>query len=365
MDEGNLTTTPGTGEGSSPHPLAARLAALRAALAKPANTLFTVVFTFVGLTAITFIIGRVMPADPVLAIVGDRASQQVYEAMYLQLGLDKPLLQQYWIYLTNIMQGNFGKSIMTTRPVLDDLITYVPATLELATVATFIGIFLGVPMGVIAAVHQGRLIDHIVRIVGLFGYSVPIFWLGLVSLLIFYAKLDWLPGPGRIEVYYDGIVDPVTGIILVDSAMQGEWEIFRNAFSHLILPAAMLATFALAYIARMTRSFMLDQLSQEYIITARVKGLSEFAVIWRHAFRNVLIQLITIIGLTYASLLEGSVLTETIFAWPGIGQYITKSLFNADMNAVIGGTVVVGIGFVGINMLSDVLYRMVDPRARR
>ena len=193
---------------------------------------------------------------------------------------------------------------------------------------------------------------------------MPIFWLGMVALVIFYARLEWLPGPGRVEVYFDGIVDPVTGFILIDSALQGEWEVFRNALAHIVLPAAMLATYALAYIARMTRSFMLDQLSQEYVITARVKGLSELAVIWRHAFRNVLIQLITIIGLTYASLLEGSVLTETVFAWPGIGQYITNSLFNADMNAVIGGTLVVGVCFVGINMLSDVLYRIVDPRVR-
>jgi peptide/nickel transport system permease protein len=300
----------------------------------------------------------------VLAIVGDRAPQEVYDAVYLKLGLDKPLIQQYLIYLVNVLQGDFGKSIMTTRPVLDDLIRFFPATFELASIATIAGIFIGVPMGVIAAVRQGHLTDHIVRVIGLIGYSVPIFWLGLMALVVFYARLDWLPGPGRIEVYYDGIVEPTTGFILIDSAMQGEWEIFRNALSHIVLPASMLATYALAYIARMTRSFMLDQLSQEYVITARVKGLSEFAVIWRHAFRNVLVQLITIIGLTYASLLEGSVLTETIFAWPGIGQYITNSLFNADMNAVIGGTVAVGICFVGINMLSDALYRLVDPRVR-
>ena len=333
-------------------------------IVRAANLLFTLSLTFVGLTAVTFIIGRVMPVDPVLAIVGDRASSETYEAMRLQLGLDKPLIQQYLIYLLNVLQGDFGKSIMTTRPVLDDLIRFFPATFELASIATIAGILIGVPMGVVAAVHQGRLIDHIVRVLGLIGYSVPIFWLGLMALLVFYARLDWLPGPGRIEVYYDGIVDPVTGFILIDSAMQGEWEVFNNAVSHLVLPASMLATYALAYIARMTRSFMLDQLSQEYVITARVKGLSEFAVIWRHAFRNVLVQLITIIGLTYASLLEGSVLTETIFAWPGIGQYITNSLFNADMNAVIGGTVAVGICFVGINMLSDALYRLVDPRVR-
>jgi len=334
------------------------------AVLKFANFIFTISLTFIGLTAITFVIGRVLPNDPALAIVGDRASHEVYEAMRIHLGLNKPLLLQYWIYLSNILQGNFGTSIMTTRPVLDDIIRFFPATLELASVATVAGVFIGVPMGVMAAVRQGRLTDHIVRVIGLFGYSVPIFWLGMVALLIFYAKLDWFPGPGRIEVYYDGIVTPVTGIILLDSALQGEWEVFRNAFMHLILPASMLAVYALAYIARMTRSFMLDQLNQEYILTARVKGLSEGAVIWKHAFRNVLVQLITIIGLTYASLLEGSVLTETVFAWPGIGQYITNSLFNADMNAVIGGTVVVGICFVGINLASDFLYRLVDPRAR-
>ncbi len=325
---------------------------------------FSIFLTFIGLTAITFVIGRVMPADPVLAIVGDRASQDVYDAVRLQLGLDKPIYEQYLIYLSNIAQGNLGTSIMTTRPVLEDIARFFPATLELATVATIFGVFLGIPMGVLAAVNQGRLIDHVIRIIGLFGYSVPIFWLGMVALLIFYAGLGWLPGPGRIEVYYDGIVEVRSGIILLDSAMQGEWEIFWNALNHLVLPAAMLATYALAYIARMTRSFMLDQLSQEYILTARVKGLSERSVIWNHAFRNVLVQLITIIGLTYASLLEGSVLTETIFAWPGIGQYITTSLFNADMNAVIGGTVVVGICFVGVNVFSDILYRIIDPRSR-
>jgi peptide/nickel transport system permease protein len=183
-------------------------------------------------------------------------------------------------------------------------------------------------------------------------------------LLVFYANLGWVAGPGRLDVFYNDIVAPVTGVILIDSAMEGEWDIFWNAVSHLILPAAILGTFALAYIARMTRSFMLDQLNQEYVLTARVKGLSESRVIWRHAFRNVQVQLITIIGLTYASLLEGSVLTETVFSWPGIGQYITRSLFNADMNAVLGGTIVVGVCFVGINMFSDLLYKLVDPRAR-
>ncbi len=333
-------------------------------LRKTASLAYTLALTFIGLTAITFIIGRVMPVDPVIAIVGDRASKETYEAVYLALGLDKPILVQYWIYITSVLQGDFGTSISTARPVLTDILIFFPATIELATVGIVIGVVFGVPMGVVAAVNQGKFIDHFVRIVGLFGYSVPVFWFGMVSLLVFYARLDWFPGPGRIEIYYDGIVTPITGIILIDSAVQKEWSVFWSAAGHLVLPGMILGTFALAYIARMTRSFMLDQLSQEYVLTARVKGMSELAVIWRHAFRNVLIQLITIIGLTFASLLEGSVLTETVFAWPGIGQYITSSLFNADMNAVIGGTLVVGMCFIAINMISDALYKLVDPRVR-
>jgi peptide/nickel transport system permease protein len=328
------------------------------------NLMLTLVLTFVGLTAVTFTIGRVMPADPVLAVIGDRAPQSAYDRVYLEMGLDRPIYEQYGRYLNELAHGDLGKSIMTSQPVLEDIKRFFPATLELATIATLMGIFIGVPMGVLAAVNQGRLIDHVVRILGLIGYSIPVFWLGMVALLIFYGNLGWVAGPGRIDVYYDGIVDTITGFILIDAALAKEWDIFWNAVSHLILPATLLGAFALAYIARMTRSFMLDQLNQEYILTARVKGASEGAVIWRHAFRNVLVQLITIIGLTYASLLEGSVLTETVFSWPGIGQYITTSLFNADMSAVLGGTVVVGTCFVGINMLSDMLYKLVDPRAR-
>lgn len=333
-------------------------------LVKISGVIASLILTFIGLTAITFTIGRVMPADPVLAIVGDRASQEVYDQVFLQIGLDKPIYVQYLKYLWQLLQGDLGTSIMTAQPVVDDILRFFPATLELATVATLLGVFVGIPMGVFAAVKQGRWPDHVVRIIGLIGYSAPIFWLGMIALLIFYANLGWVAGPGRLDVFYDGIVAPVSGILIYDAALAGEWDIFHNAIAHLILPASILGIFALAYIARMTRSFMLDQLSQEYILTARVKGIPEWQVIWKHAFRNVLVQLITIIGLTYASLLEGSVLTETIFSWPGIGLYITNSLFNNDMNAVIGGTIVVGACFVGINMLSDLLYKLVDPRVR-
>jgi peptide/nickel transport system permease protein len=338
--------------------------ALPPKLIKIVGVLLSLFLTFLGLTAVTFMIGRVMPADPVLAIIGDRASQEVYEQVYLQLGLDKPIYIQYLLYLGQLAQGELGTSIMTAQPVAEDILRFFPATLELATIATLLGIFIGVPMGVLAAVHKGRWPDHIIRIIALIGYSAPIFWLGMIALLVFYAKLGWVAGPGRLDVFYDSIVEPVTGILMLDAALARDWEIFYNALSHLILPASILGTFALAYIARMTRSFMLDQLSQEYILTARVKGMPEYKVIWGHAFRNVLVQLITIIGLTYASLLEGSVLTETVFSWPGIGLYITNSLFNNDMNAVLGGTIVVGVCFVGINMLSDLLYRLVDPRIR-
>jgi peptide/nickel transport system permease protein len=305
-----------------------------------------------------------VPIDPVLAIVGDRASPSTYERVRLELGLDRPLYEQYWNYLTDLLRGDLGTSVLTSQPVLRDLLHFFPATLELATVATLIGVALGVPAGVLAAVKRGRWPDHLVRLVGLIGYSVPIFWLGLVGLLVFYARLDWVAGPGRLDFLYEGYVEPKTGLILLDAALAGEWEVFGNAFSHLILPAGLLGYYSLAYIARMTRSFMLDQLGQEYIVTARVKGMSEARVIWRHAFGNILVPLITVIALSYAYLLEGAVLTETVFAWPGIGLYITNSLFNADMNAVLGGTIVVGCVFVGLNLLSDLLYQLVDPRAR-
>lgn len=344
----------GTGAGRSLLPFAAKVARL----------LLSVALTFLGLTAVTFVIGRVIPIDPVIAIVGDRASQEVYERVRLELGLDRPLYEQFWIYLGKVLEGDFGVSVLTSHAVLDDILRFFPATLELATVATLLGVLLGIPMGVLAAVHQGRWVDHVVRVFGLIGYSVPVFWLGLVGLLVFYGKLDWLPGPGRLDFYYDGLVDPVTGLILVDAALAGEWEVFDNAFWHLVLPATILGYYSLAYIARMTRSFMLEQLRQEYVVTARVKGMSETRVIWRHAFGNVRVPLITVIALSYANLLEGSVLTETVFAWPGLGLYITHSLFNADMNAVLGGTIVVGTCFIGLNLLSDLLYRFVDPRAR-
>ena len=328
------------------------------------GVIVAVAFTFLGLLAITFFIGRVVPIDPVLAVVGDRAPRAVYEAVRIEMGLDKPLIVQFFHYVGNVLTGDLGMSVSTGRPVAEDLARVFPATLEMATIGIIIGVLMGVPMGVYAASRQGSLVDQVIRVVGLLGYSVPAFWLGLVGLALFYAKLQWVGGPGRIDIFYDGLVEPVTGLLLIDSLLAGDTEIFVNALTHIMLPAAVLGFFSLAYIARMTRSFMLDQLAQEYVTTARVKGVSERLVLWRHAFRPILVPLITVIGLSYAGLLEGSVMIETVFSWPGIGNYLTTALLNADMNAVLGATLVIGAVFIGINKISDVLYRVLDPRAR-
>jgi peptide/nickel transport system permease protein len=327
-------------------------------------TLTTISVTLLGLLFVTFMIGRVMPIDPVLAVIGERATQAQYEETFIALGLDQPLLVQFWIYVRDVIHGDFGQSIRTGQDVSSDIARVFPATFELATLGTLFGVVIGVPLGVLAAVRRGTWIDQVARFVGLIGYSMPIFWLGLVGLLVFYGILGWVSGPGRVGIFYQGIVEPITGMLLVDSLLRGEWDVFKSAFSHIILPASLLGYFSLAYISRMTRSFMLEQMNSEYIITARVKGLSEWQVVWGHAFRNIRIQLITVIALAYANLLEGSVLTEIIFAWPGIGQYITTSLLANDMNAVLGGTIVIGSIFVGINIFSDLLYRFFDPRAK-
>ncbi|MFN3575692.1 MAG: ABC transporter permease [Tabrizicola sp.] len=328
----------------------------------------TLAITLLGLLLITFVIARVVPTDPVLSIVGERATEAQIAAIREKLGLDLPMWQQFAIYVRDAMRGDLGTSIKTGAPVAAEIARYFPATLELATLGTVFGTLVGVPAGVLAATRPGSIADQIVRVVGLMGYSMPVFWLGLIGLLVFYGQLDWVAGPGRLDPTYDMMMEftltSYTGMILIDSALNGAWDVFGNALSHIILPAGLLGYVSMAYISRMTRSFMMNELGQEYITTARVKGMPEWRVIWVHAMKNVLVPLITVIALSYAYLLEGSVLTETIFAWPGLGSYITDALFSADMPAVLGGTVVVGVAFVTLNMASDILYRLVDPRAR-
>ncbi|MDE4366234.1 ABC transporter permease [Phaeobacter gallaeciensis] len=327
-------------------------------------TLLSISITMLGLLFVTFVIGRVMPIDPVLAVVGERATEAQYDAVFIELGLDKPLIVQFFYYVSDVLRGDFGTSLLTARPVAVDIVRVFPATFELATIGILFGCLLGVPLGVVAAVKRGSWIDQIARVVALVGYSMPIFWLGLMGLLLFYGILGWVGGPGRQGIFYEDMIPVVTGMILLDSILAGDWGAFWDAFSHIVLPASILGYYSLAYISRMTRSFMLEQLSAEYVTTARVKGMSEWAVVWHHAFRNIRVQLITVIALSYANLLEGSVLTEIIFSWPGIGSYITTALLSADMNAVLGGTVVVGLVFICLNVFSDLLYKVFDPRSK-
>jgi peptide/nickel transport system permease protein len=324
----------------------------------------SVLVTLFGLVLVTFLIGRVMPIDPVIAIVGDHAPPDVIAQTRLALGLDRPLAVQFWIYLTHLLHGDLGTSVMTSHSVVDDIIQYFPATLELATVAIVIATVIGVPLGVLAAVRQGKRTDHAIRIFCLAGHSVPIFLLALLSLLIFYATLGWAPGTGRQDVVFDGEVPTVTGLLTIDAIISGDWPALHDALAHLAQPAGVLAYFSMAYIARMTRAFMLDALQGEYIVTARAKGLSAARIIWRHAFGNIAIRLVTVLALVYAGLLEGAVVTETVFSWPGLGQYLTVSLLNADMNAVLGATLVIGLSYLLLNLFADGLYRLLDPRAK-
>jgi peptide/nickel transport system permease protein len=251
----------------------------------------TLAATLLGLLGITFVIGRVIPIDPVLAIIGERATAEQYAAAREALGLDAPIWTQFAIYVRDAATGDFGRSLLSGQPVIEDIARVFPATLELATIATLIGVALGVPAGVLAATRPGGILDQVVRVVGLIGYSMPVFWLGLMGLLIFYGKLQWVGGPGRLDTSYEFLfeldVPQRTGSILIDSALAGAWDILGNALTHIVLPATVLGYYSMAYISRMTRSFMLEQLSQDYVTTARVKGMPEWRVVWVHALRNV------------------------------------------------------------------------------
>jgi peptide/nickel transport system permease protein len=334
------------------------------ALRKVATSFAVILTTLLGLLVITFVVGRMVPADPVIAVIGDQADQATYDRVYKQMGLDQPLYVQFATYIGNVAHLDFGQSHVTKNPVASDLARVFPATLELATLATLIGASLGVPLGIISAVRKGTWVDHLARIVGLLGHSTPIFWLGTIVILVFYAKFGLIPGGGRLDVYNEGLVEGPTNSIIVDAILAGEWEVLRDALLHLAAPAIILGYAAMAYLSRMSRSFMLEQLRQEYVLTAKAKGLGQRAIVWRHAFRNIRVQLLTIVALAYCGLLDGTVLIETVFAWPGLGQYLTSALFFADMNAVLGSVLLIGIISIAINLLSDITYRFLDPRTR-
>lgn len=329
-----------------------------------AATLSSVLLTLFGLTVLTFLIGRVMPVDPVIAAVGDNAPEDVILRARTEMGLDQPIPVQFLHYLYQLAHGDFGMSVLTKNPVAQDIVRFFPATFELATAALLLAALVGIPLGVWAAVRQGSFTDQAIRVVCLAGHSVPVFMLSLISLLVFYSALDIAPGPGRQDIIYDGMIDTVTGILTIDTLIAGDFDAFRDAMAHMAQPVIILAYFSMAYIARMTRAFMIDALKGEFVITARAKGLTLATVIWGHAFPTVAVQLVTVIALTYAGLLEGAVVTETVFSWPGIGQYLTVSLMNADMNPVIGTTLLIGLIYVGLNLIADILYRVLDPRVK-
>ena len=328
------------------------------------QTLITLVLTLFGLLLVTFSLSALSPVDRVLQIVGDHASQSTYDQVRHQLGLDQPLPVQFWHYLLSLSHGDLGTASATGQPVLQDLLSAFPATLELATLALVIGTALGIFAGVLCARFAGSPLDLAVRTFTLLGNSVPIFWLGLLMLALFYAKLQWSAGPGRLDDIYQYTVTPQTGFVLIDTWLSGDSQAFRNAVSHMVLPVTLLAYYSLASITRLTRSACLGEMNKEYILLARAKGAGEMTIMLRHVLPNIRGTLLTVVALSYTSMLEGAVLTETVFSWPGIGRYLTTALFAGDTTAIMGGTLVIGVCFVLINNLADLLVRLTDPRIR-
>lgn len=317
-------------------------------------------------TLVVFVIANQVPADPILAQLGDmQAADEALVAAYrARWGLDLPIWQQYWIFLSGLVHGDFGVSISSQRPVLDDIAQYAPATIELSTVAFLLAVVVGVPLGVLAAVKRDSWIDHVARLLSLVGVSAPTFWLAFMFLALFYGGLQIAPGPGRLDVVF--LAPPsVTGSYLIDSALAGQWDTFRNAAAHLVLPGIVLAATTLGLITRTTRAAMLESLHQDYVRVARAKGLSERAIILGHALPNALIPVVTLGGLAYAVLLSGTVLTETIFSWPGLGRYTFRSAVSLDFPAIMGITFIVAVVYLVINLLVDLTYAVLDPRVVR
>ena len=319
------------------------------------------VWVVIGVSLITFIISHLIPGDPARLIAGDRASDEIVAAIRSKLGLDLPLYQQYWNYLVGLAHGDLGTSIRTSRPVLDDIRAFFPATIELALVALFLATLIGVPLGVISAVYRNKPIDQLVRTISVTGISTPAFWLGLGLIVLFYGQLGWLPGGGRLDQSLAPPTD-ITGFYLVDSLLTWNMPVFFSALKHLALPAFTLGFVHLGVVARQIRSAMLEQLGEDYVRTARAFGLSRWAVVFRQALPNALIPSVTVMGLALGDLLYGAVLTETVFGWPGMGAYVVDSIQALDFPAVMGFAVVVSFAYVILNLFVDLLYRWIDPR---
>ncbi|MBT3206394.1 MAG: ABC transporter permease subunit [Gammaproteobacteria bacterium] len=320
--------------------------------------------TFIGVTLLSFSLIRLVPGDPIELLAGERGIDPVrHAALRAQLGLDKPLLEQYWIYIQNVLQGDLGNSIVTKSSVVGEFLTLFPATIELSVFAIFLALVIGLPIGILAAVKRGSLFDNATMGLSLVGYSMPIFWWALLLILFFSVNLGWTPVSGRISVLF--YVEPVTGFLLIDSLLSDEVGAFQSALSHLILPAIALGTIPLAVIARMTRSSMLEVLGEDYVRTARAKGLTPWRVIIVHALRNALIPVVTVIGLQVGVLFAGAILTETIFAWPGVGKWLIESVQRRDYPVLQGGVLLIASVVMIINLLVDLLYGFINPRIRR
>jgi peptide/nickel transport system permease protein len=321
------------------------------------------IFVLVGVSIITFALSQLVPIDPAASALGQNAREDQIQAYRKELGLDRPPILQYFSYVGRVLQGDLGKSIRTRRPVANDLRDFFPATIELSIAAMIIAMILGIALGIVAAIRRNTLVDGAARVFALVGGSLPIFFVGLLVLALFYSKLRWLPGPGRL----DAVLTPpprVTGMYTIDSLLAGNWALFKNSLLHLVLPAATLGYFSTAVLLRMTRSSMLEVLGQDYVRTAQAKGLRDRVVILRHALKNAMIPVLTTIGIVFGSLLSGAVLTETIFNWPGLGRYATTSVTSLDLPAVMGVTLVAAVVYPVVNMLVDISYHVLDPRIR-
>jgi dipeptide transport system permease protein len=322
-----------------------------------------VVPTFIGITLLVFVLIRLIPGDPIETMAGERGIDPARLAQLRKdYGFDQPVLVQYGLYLSRLAHGDLGRSIVTHEPVISEFQTLFPATIELSVCAILFALCLGLPAGIIAAVRRNSIFDHGVMGISLTGYSMPIFWWGLLLILLFSVQLGWTPVSGRIAVQY--YIEPVTGFLLVDTLLSGDVGAFRSALSHLVLPMIVLGTVPLAVIARMTRSAMLEVLGEDYIRTARAKGLPRFRVIAIHALRNALIPVVTVIGLQVGVLFTGAILTETIFSWPGVGKWLIEGINRRDYPVLQGGTLLIGAIIMIVNLLVDVTYGLINPRIR-
>ena len=327
------------------------------------SKLAMIVPTFFGVTIAAFAFIRLLPGDPILLLAGERGVTPERRAELEQImGFDRPLWEQYFSFLGDLLQADLGVSIVTKTPVLEEFLARFPATIELSLIAIVFAIAIGLPAGIIAAVRRGSMFDHTVMGISLTGYSMPIFWWGLLLIILFSGILGWTPVSGRISFLY--FFEPVTGFMLIDSLLSDQAGAFKSAVMHLILPSIVLGTIPLAVIARQTRSSMLEVLSEDYVRTARAKGLPPWRVVGIHALRNALITVITVIGLQVGVLLAGAILTETIFAWPGIGKWMIDSIFRRDYPAVQGGLLMIASIVMIVNLIVDLTYGLVNPSIR-